>query len=56
MTSRSVGWTVHVAYVGRGEEHAGFWMRNWKDRDCFEDAGLDRRTLLNVLREQDATA
>jgi hypothetical protein len=40
-------WVGHVARVGRGEVHTGFWWENLKERDHLEDQGIVGRTILN---------
>jgi hypothetical protein len=34
---------------GRGEVNTGFWWRNLRERDCFEDLGVDRKILLKWI-------
>ena len=34
-------WTGHVARMGRGEVHTGFWWGNLRERDHLEDPGVD---------------
>ena len=36
----------HVARVGRGEVHTGFWWGNVRERDHLEDPGADGRIIL----------
>jgi len=40
-------WAGHVARVGRGEVHTGFWWENPKERDHLEDPGIVGRIILN---------
>jgi hypothetical protein len=35
--------------MGRGKVHAVFWWANLRDRDHFEDLGVDGRILLNWI-------
>jgi len=35
--------------MGRLEEHAGFWQGNLKERDNWEDPGLDGRIILRWI-------
>jgi hypothetical protein len=44
--TRRMRWAVHVAYMGRGEVHAGFWSGNLRERDHFVDLGMDGRIIL----------
>ena len=39
-------WAGHAALMGRGEAHIGMRWGNLKDRDYFEDPGLDGRIIL----------
>jgi hypothetical protein len=44
----------HVAYMGRGDVHTGFWWVNIKERDHLEDPGVDGRIILRwILRKWD---
>jgi hypothetical protein len=36
----------HVAYVGRGDVHTGFWWGNLRKGDYFENLGVDGRIIL----------
>ena len=44
--SRKMRWAVNLARVGRGEVYTRFWWGNLRERDHFEDAGLDGRIIL----------
>jgi hypothetical protein len=44
--SRRMRWAEHVARMGRGEMHTGFWWGDVREGDHFEDPGVDGRTLL----------
>jgi len=35
-----MGWTGHVARVGRDEVRTGFWSENLRERGRLEDVGL----------------
>jgi hypothetical protein len=39
--SRRLRWAGHVTRMGRGEMHTGFWWGNLRERDNFEDPGID---------------
>ena len=39
---RSVG---HIACMGGGEVHTGFWWGNLRERDLLENPGIDRRII-----------
>ena len=32
-----MGWAGHVAHMGRGQVHAGFWWGNLRERDYLEE-------------------
>jgi len=52
--SRRMRWAGHVAYMGRGEVYTGFWGENLRERDYFENPGVDRRIILRgILRKWD---
>jgi hypothetical protein len=36
----------HLARVGRGEVHSGFWWGNLRERDSVEDLRVDGRVIL----------
>jgi hypothetical protein len=39
---------------GRGEEYAGFWWRNLRERDQLKDPGVDGRIILRwIFRKWD---
>jgi len=44
---RRMRWVEHVAHLGRGEVHTGFWWGNLSERDHLEDPGLYVRILFN---------
>ena len=44
----------HVARMGRGEMHTGFWWGDMKVRDHLEDPGVDGRIILRwIFRKWD---
>jgi len=38
-------WVGHVACMGKGEVHTGFWWGNLRARDHMEDPGIDERVI-----------
>jgi len=42
-------WVGHVAHMGKGEVHTGFWWRNLRERDHMEDPGTDERIILRWI-------
>jgi hypothetical protein len=42
-------WVGHVAHLGRGEVHTGFWWGNLWERDQLEDLGIDGRSVLKWI-------
>jgi hypothetical protein len=47
--SRRTRWAGHVARMGRGEVHTGFWCGELKEGDHLEDAGVDGRIILKWI-------
>jgi hypothetical protein len=47
--SRRMRFAKHVARMGRGEVHTGFWWGNLRNRDHFEDLGIDGRIILKPI-------
>jgi len=43
--SRRMIWAGHVACMGRAEMYTGFWWGNLRERDRFEDPGVDERII-----------
>ena len=39
---------MHVARIGRGEVHIGFWWGNLRERDHLEDLGVDAIVILTM--------
>ena len=55
--SRRMKWAGHVARMGRGEVHTGFWWGNLRERDHFEDPSIDGRVILRwVFKKWDVEA
>jgi hypothetical protein len=44
--SRSMRWAGHMANMGRGQVHIGFWWGNLRKRDNLEDPDIDLRMIL----------
>jgi hypothetical protein len=44
--SRKLRRTGHVARMGRGKVHTGFWWGDLSEREHFQDPGLDGRIIL----------
>jgi len=52
--SRKMRWAGYVARMGRGEVYTRFWWGNLRERDHFEDAGLNGRIILRwIFRKWD---
>jgi len=51
--SRRMRWMGHVAHMGRGEVHTGFWLENLRERDHLEDPGIARIILKWIFRKWD---
>jgi hypothetical protein len=43
------GWVGHVARMGGGQMHIGFWLGNLRERDNMEDLGVDGRMILQCM-------
>jgi hypothetical protein len=39
----------HVARIGRGEVHTGFWWVNLRERDHLEDPSVDGKIILRYI-------
>jgi hypothetical protein len=35
--------------MGRGEVRTGFWLKNLRERDKFQDPGMDRKVILKLI-------
>jgi hypothetical protein len=52
--SRRMRWAGHVACMGRGALHTGFWWEILRERDHMEDPGVDGRKILRwIFRKWD---
>ena len=50
--SRIIRWAGHVARMGRGDVHTGFWWENLRESDHLEDTGVYGRIILRwIFRE-----
>jgi len=47
--SRSMIWAGHVARVGTGEVHIGFWLGDLMEGDHLEDMGVGGRIILKLI-------
>jgi len=57
MKLRRLRWAGHVAGMGRGEVHTGFWWGNLRERDHLEDPCVDGRIILRwIFRKWDVGA
>ena len=46
---RKMRWAAKVACMGRGEAYTEFWWGNLRERDHFEDSGVDGRIILRWI-------
>ena len=46
--SRRIRWAGHVARMRRGEACTGFWWGNLRERDHWEDPGVDGRIIILI--------
>jgi hypothetical protein len=49
--SRRMGWAEHVACIGAGEVHTGFWWGNLRETDHLEELVVDRRVIPKCVQE-----
>jgi len=49
---RRMRWAGHVACMVRGEACTGFWWGNLRERDHWEDPGIDGRIILRWIFEK----
>jgi hypothetical protein len=49
INSRRMRWAGHVARMGRGGVHKGFWWGNLREGDHLEDPGIDGRKILRWI-------
>jgi hypothetical protein len=47
--SRRLRWAGHVARMGVGEVHTGFWWGNLRERYHLEDPGIDGRIIFKWI-------
>jgi hypothetical protein len=45
-----MGWAEHVACMGVGEVHIGFWWENLVETDHLEELIVDRRAILKCVQ------
>ena len=55
--SRRMIWAGHVARMGEGEDHTGFWRGNLRERDQSENPSVDGKIILRwIFRKWDVGA
>jgi hypothetical protein len=47
--SRKMRWAGHVAWMGRGEAYTRFWWGNLRERDHWEDPGIEGRIIFRWI-------
>jgi hypothetical protein len=47
--SRRNIWAGHVVRIGRRKVHTGGWWGNERERDDFEDPGIDWRIIVKLI-------
>jgi hypothetical protein len=50
--SRRVRWAAHVAQMGLGGMHIGYWWESQKERDHYEDQDIGRWIILKWILER----
>jgi hypothetical protein len=50
--SRRMRWAGHVARMGRGEVHTGFWWEDLREKDHLEVPSVDGRIILKWIYEK----
>jgi hypothetical protein len=51
-----MGWAGHVARVGGGDVHVGFWWGNLRERDHLENPDVDGTIILKwIFKKWDGT-
>ena len=50
--SRRLRWAGHVACMGKGDTHTGFWWENLRERENLEDPGVGERIILKQSLEK----
>jgi hypothetical protein len=49
MKPRRLRWAVHVARIGRGGVHTGFWWKNLREGYFLEGSGIDGKIVLKWI-------
>jgi hypothetical protein len=45
-------WAEHVARMGKITMHTGLWWESQKERDHYEDLGVNERIILKWISEK----
>jgi hypothetical protein len=48
-SSRRMSWVGHVAHMGSGDVHTGFWWGDLREKDQLEELGIDGRVILKWI-------